>query len=69
MSNARQPASNIERFLRYREVEKVTGFRRSTIYLWMSQGKFPRPIKIQRAVAWKLSDIENWMEQQGEERA
>ncbi|PAV25205.1 hypothetical protein CF392_12265 [Tamilnaduibacter salinus] len=60
------PHDQTETFLRRHEVEKLTGLGRSTIYLWMRQGHFPRPFKIgPRAVAWKRSSIQAWMDQRG----
>jgi len=54
-----------DRFLRRRQVEDRTGLSRSTIYLWIQQGRFPKPVKLgQRAVAWKESDIVGWIEEQ-----
>ena len=32
-------------FLRIKEVMKMTGIARSTIWLWVGEGKFPKPIK------------------------
>lgn len=51
------------RFLRRPEVEKTTGLSRSTIYLRMEQGTFPKPIPLGgRLVGWKESDIQQWIE-------
>lgn len=51
-----------DRLLRRREVEAITGFSRSAIYRKITQGTFPRPVKIgSTAVRWRLSDIENWV--------
>ena len=34
----------------------------STIRRWVSDGKFPRPIRLgQNTVAWRISDIEEWL--------
>ncbi|WP_148863271.1 helix-turn-helix transcriptional regulator [Marinobacter fonticola] len=61
------PTDRAERLLRRREVENRTGLSRSTIYLWMSDGLFPKPRKIgPRAVAWRESDIQAWIEQRPE---
>lgn len=61
------PSDRAERLLRRREVENRTGLSRSTIYLWMSDGLFPKPRKIgPRAVAWRESDIQEWIEQRPE---
>lgn len=49
--------------LRRPDVEKRVGLSRSTLYNLMSRGLFPRPIRLSdRAVAWRSSDIEAWME-------
>lgn len=56
-----QPAPSA-RLLRIQEVMHITGFGKSTIYAKISDGTFPKPIKIsQRAVAWRLSEIEAWI--------
>jgi len=36
----------IQKHLRRREVEAVTGVSRSALYAMMSRGEFPRPVKI-----------------------
>jgi len=57
-----------DRLLRRREVEARTGLSRSTIYLWLKQGKFPKPVKIgARVVAWRDRDIADWMDQLDDE--
>ena len=51
------------RLLRCRDVEENTSLSRSAIYRLMKAGQFPRPVKIgSRAVRWRLSDIEAWMD-------
>ncbi len=50
------------RILRRKQVETRTGLSRSTIYLHMSQGTFPRPINLgPRAVGWLENEIEAWL--------
>jgi prophage regulatory protein len=52
-----------ERLLRLPEVKSRTGYKRASIYKKMRLGEFPCPYSLGgRAVAWKLSDIENWIE-------
>lgn len=52
-----------DKLLRRPEVESVTGLGRSTLYDWMSRGEFPQPVKLgTRLVAWRQSDIEQWLE-------
>ena len=44
-------------------VEQQTGLSRASIYAMMSEGSFPKPIRIgKRAVAWKQTDIAAWIE-------
>lgn len=53
------------RFIRKREVMHMTGLPSSTLYDLMSKGLFPQKIKLSggKAVAWLLSDVENWQAQ------
>lgn len=54
----------MDRLLRRREVEALTGISRSSIYCFMRQGRFPQPVRLGRsAVRWRLSDVALWMEQ------
>lgn len=54
--------SYIERMLRRKEVENLTGRSRSAIYEGMASGTFPKPVKIgARAVAWPESVIRGWI--------
>ncbi|MDA7483160.1 AlpA family transcriptional regulator [Planktomarina temperata] len=51
--------------LRRKDVESMVGLSRSTIYKLMNQGLFPKAIRLgPRAVGWRISDIENWINQQ-----
>lgn len=52
-----------DRLLRRREVEKITGMSRSSIYRLMNEGEFPRPVRVgPAAVRWKASYIMAWIE-------
>lgn len=52
----------LDRHFRRRDVEIATGLSRSSIYLLMSRGEFPRPVKITgKAVAWPESVISAWL--------
>jgi prophage regulatory protein len=49
--------------MRRTEVEQALRIGRSTIYGLMSQGKFPKPIRVSpRSVAWRISEIEDYLE-------
>jgi len=48
--------------LRRKKVEKRTGLSRSTIYLKIQEGSFPKPINLgPRAVGWIENEIDNWL--------
>ena len=50
------------RFIRRPAVEHRTGLARSTIYLLMQNGQFPKPVRIGgRAVAWPEAEVEAWL--------
>lgn len=52
----------LERMLRRKEVEAITGRSRSSIYDGIATGTFPKPVKIgARAVAWPESVIRAWI--------
>lgn len=45
-----------------REVTRIVKAGRSTIYLWMKKGLFPKPIKTgPRAVRWRSEEIFRWL--------
>ena len=47
-------------FLRIKEVMKMTGIARSTIWLWVGEGKFPKPIKLStRITIWEEEKVNN----------
>jgi prophage regulatory protein len=48
--------------LRLPAVKTSTGLSRSTIYLRVSQGTFPRPVHLGgRAVGWVEEEIQSWL--------
>ncbi|MCU1224256.1 MAG: alpA [Edaphobacter sp.] len=48
--------------LRLRKVLERTGFSRSTLYLRIAAGSFPRPISLGgRSVGWVDSEVDAWI--------
>jgi prophage regulatory protein len=40
-----------------------TGLVNSTLYYFISEGSFPKPVKLgKRTVAWKKSEIDEWID-------
>lgn len=55
---------SVEKILRRPAVEEITGLSRSTIYLQMTHGAFPKPIKLgKRAVGWPESVVAAWLDE------
>ncbi|GAB5452313.1 MAG: hypothetical protein Hals2KO_26410 [Halioglobus sp.] len=51
--------------LRLPQVKSRTGLSRSTIYLRISEGRFPKPVSLGgRAVGWIDKEIADWVNQQ-----
>jgi prophage regulatory protein len=51
-------------FLRIVDVMKKTGIAKSTIWLWVNKGRFPKPIKLSpRITVWENEKINEWMSQ------
>ena len=53
-----------QHILRLPTVKAITGLSRSTIYLRMSEGSFPRQVNLgSRAVGRMASEIDHWIEE------
>ena len=51
------------RLLRLPEVATMTSLGKSTINLWVAQGKFPAPTALSATIkVWRLDDIEKWID-------
>lgn len=64
MPAATTAAPRPDRFLRRPAVQDISGLSRSQIYRLMQAGQFPKAINIgERAVAWRESEINQWMQE------
>jgi len=66
MFNSAQGGTNMTTaILRLPNVKARTGLSRSTIYLRISEGRFPKPVSLGgRAVGWVEEEITDWLNQQ-----
>lgn len=52
----------LTRLIRLPEVQHRVGLGRSTIYRWMAEGRFPKPVQLGGyVVAWPEDEIERWI--------
>lgn len=59
-----RPQVRRDRLLRLPEVEQATGLKKSTVYLLMRRGEFPRCVQITpRCVAWPESAVLQWVQE------
>ena len=59
MANTNQEKLSI---LRRKQVEDRTGLSRSSIYLYIQEGTFPKPINLgARAVGWLENEVDKWL--------
>lgn len=57
----------LEPIYRLPKVMELTGLSRSSIYLALSKGTFPKPIKLgQRSIGWPESLLIQWREEREE---
>jgi prophage regulatory protein len=62
-NNAPAGANMVNRIVRLPEVKRLTGLSRSTIYLRISIGSFPRPVSLGgRAVGWLEAEVQQWID-------
>ena len=54
----------LDRVLRPREVVKIVGISRSTLWRYVVAGKFPKPVKpTPSTIGWCQSDMSRWLAQ------
>lgn len=63
LAHENRPAIRRDRLLRLPDVEALTGCKKSTIYLLMKQGKFPKSVAVTgRMSAWPESAVLQWVQ-------
>ena len=57
---------NGNKLIRITEVSQLTSLAKSTINLWVSLGKFPKPITLSPTIkVWRVQQLLDWIEMQG----
>jgi prophage regulatory protein len=56
-----------DQLLRITEVSRLTSLAKSTINLWVAQGKFPKPITLSPTIkVWRNQSLLDWIDSQAE---
>ncbi len=56
------PSAADYQLIRIDEVSAITTLGKSSINLWVTQGRFPKPITLSPTVkVWRLKDIRDWV--------
>lgn len=53
---------NNEKLLRLKDVKEITGLKHSKLYHLISEGLFPRPVKIGICAHWPESRVRKWVD-------
>ena len=57
------------RIIRLKDVIKMTSLGRSTVYKYIAEGTFPKPVSLgDRCVGWLESEVLDWIVSKVEER-
>lgn len=57
------------RIIRLKQVTDSTGLARSTIYKYIAEGNFPKPVSLgERSVGWVEKEVHDWILDRIEER-
>lgn len=57
------------RLIRLKEVMRVTGLARSTVYKYIAEESFPKPVSLgERCVGWVDDEVQDWIMAKIEER-
>lgn len=55
--------TDLEVLLRQKEVIRLVGVTRVTLWRWARQGHFPKPVRlVGPSIAWRRSDVAAWLD-------
>jgi prophage regulatory protein len=58
-----QISNESAKLLRLKDVSELTSLGKSTINLWVAQGKFPKPLTLSATIkVWRLKDVNQFIE-------
>jgi prophage regulatory protein len=60
------PLVDCQMLMGLKDVLKLVGISRATLYRYTNEGRFPAPVKIgPRRIVWRASDLNSWFAQLG----
>jgi prophage regulatory protein len=63
--SSKQDLVQSSQLIRIGEVSAITTLAKSSINLWVTQSRFPKPIVLSPTVkVWKLQDVNDWIQTQ-----
>jgi prophage regulatory protein len=69
MLETKDTGPKLKRFLRIKEVSRITALPPSTVYQKMADGSFPKNIRLTpRITAWDAEDVAEWQQARIAER-
>ena len=69
MSLEHSPARSGVRVYRRKELLELLGISATTLYAWIAEGRFPRPINLgANSVAWLQSEVDACLQERARER-
>ena len=59
----REPNTPFDRIIRKPELLAITGVSAATIYRWIAEGSFPRPVRLgSNSSGWRASHVQDWLD-------
>jgi prophage regulatory protein len=59
----------VMKLIKLKDVMDITGLGRSTIYKYITEATFPKPVSLgKKSVAWVESEVQEWIMEKIEER-
>jgi prophage regulatory protein len=59
-----------DQLLRITEVSRLTSLAKSTINLWVAQGKFPKPLTLSPTIkVWRNQSLIDWIDKQSNNKS
>ncbi len=63
MTNTETVIQSDDQLLRINDVVKLTTLSKSCINLWVTKGRFPKPLSLSKTIkVWRIKEVRQWAE-------